>query len=394
MSDAEIIAHLSEHQPATNSEKNVWAFWDRGLANCPGWCQRNIVSWVRRLAPSWTVRVLDCVEDSPVHISKYIDRSFFPQVFNQQKMSGPHVGSHTADLVRLPLLYLYGGVWLDVGFFLFRNLDDLCWNVLMDPMQPFEMAGFRIAFSAERNAMFNGFIAACKGNPCIKHWHDICLKIWRGRTTTTGMHKHPLLRHLPRYEASSAQTSKAPPFQYEQYVDYVVQIFCLERLRHLRDPTGDTLTGAWDGPCYFKTKVLLYDCVQEVYWAQRLTGWNGRKQFELLSTPREGADTVRHERYDEAKAFVEGLLATSSTMKLSRSLAVPGIEYLADIWNTPENRGADNEPGTFAAYLRSASVHFEQKRELVRVEMPVCEDAVLVGPIAEVEGGETAKSTC
>ena len=42
--------------------------------------------------------------------------------------------------------------------------------------------------------------------------------------------------------------------------------------------------------------------MQEVYWAQRLTQWNSRKQFELFSTPREGADAARNERYDEAKS--------------------------------------------------------------------------------------------
>ena len=92
MSDAEIIAQLLELQPAIGSERNVWAFWDRGLSNCPAWCQRNAVGWVRRLAPSWTVCVLDCVEGSPLHISKYVDDSFFPEVLNQQKLAGPHVG--------------------------------------------------------------------------------------------------------------------------------------------------------------------------------------------------------------------------------------------------------------------------------------------------------------
>ena len=36
MSDAEIIAQLLEPQPVTGSERNVWAFWNRGLSNCPG----------------------------------------------------------------------------------------------------------------------------------------------------------------------------------------------------------------------------------------------------------------------------------------------------------------------------------------------------------------------
>ena len=386
-SDAQIIQELLQYKPVTNSEKNVWAFWDKGFSNCPPWCQRNVISWVQRLGPSWTVRVLDNVEGSPNHISKFVDESFFPESFNQRRLDDPQPGAHISDLLRLPLLYLYGGVWLDVAFFLFRGLDGLCWDLLADPAQPYEMAGFRIAFNPERTALFNGFIAARKGNRCIKLWHDTFLQVWRGRNTTVGMHKDRLLQHLPRYEAPSIPGRKAPPFQYEQYVDYVTQIFCLERLRHLRDPKtaaaadGEGEGGAWDGPAYFKSHVLLYDCVQEVYWAQRITMWSGRKQFELLST---STAPEGNERYEEAKQFVDGVLSMSSTTKFSRSLNNPGIEYLANIWNQPENEGADCKDGTFAAYLRWASVHFEPKRQLAPLEMPVCQEAILEGPVLEI----------
>lgn len=377
-SDVEILARLQTFQPVTDSERNVWAFWDKGLPQSPPWNQRNVISWVRRLGPSWTVRVLDRVEGSPVHISKYVNSSFFPETFNSQTMAGPHVGPHTADLIRLPLLYLYGGVWLDVGFLLFRNLDDLCWRTLEDPTTPFDMAGFKVTFSEEIGMMFNGFVAARKDNHCIKYWHDTFLKVWEGVTTTSGMHKHPLLQHLPKYEPPSANGSKSP-FKYAQFVDYIAQIFCLERLRHLKDPS----TG-WDGPQYFEKKVLLFDCMEEVYWAQRLTMWNGRKQFDLLATLRE--DVPHDERYKAAEAFVEGILTKSSTMKVSHGLVTAGREYLAEIWDKPENQDADITPGSFAAYLRWASEHYEQSRDLTRVVMPCYTGAILTGGITEATG--------
>lgn len=386
-SDAEIITGLHTFEPVLQSERNVWAFWDKGFSKAPPWNQRNVVSWVRRLGPSWTVRLLDRVEGSPVHVDKFVDPSFFPKAFREQTMQGPHVGPHTSDLIRLPLLYLYGGVWLDVGFYLFKSLDDICWKELEDPASPFEMAGFKVTFNAEISNMLNGFIAARKGNPCIKHWHEIFLKVWEGATNTLGMHKHPLLRHLPKCEPPS-RPGMAPPFTYAQFVDYIAQVFCLERLRNLQDPGA-----GWNGPEYFARRVLLFDCVKEVYWAQRLTMWDGRKQFNLLATRRDGGapsaaegDGAAAARYKDAESLVNGILATSATMKLSHGLPTPGREYLAEIWDRPENHDADVAPGTFAAYLRWASEHFESSSRLERVVMPTIEKAVLVGGITEVLG--------
>jgi hypothetical protein len=380
-SDEQILADLQAFTPVDpSSERNIWAFWDRGLAACKPWCQRNIIGWVRRHGHSWTVRVLDAVDGSPNHYSKYIPTTaaFFPDTFLKRTMTGTYVAPHAADLIRLPLLHLYGGVWIDVGFMLFRGLDDLCWNALEDPVNPLEIAGFKMTISQEVGMFWNGFIAARKDCVAVKHWHDIFLKVWQGRDSTAGMSDHALLRHLPRYEVPSS-TGKPPAFQYAHFVDYLAQMFCLERLRHLRDPALD-----WDGPAFFAQRVLLYECVTEVYWAQHLTHWDGRKQFEMLNRQREGAE--QNEDYKEAEAFVADILGMSSTMKLSHGLVTEQREYLARIWDEPENADADRRPGTFAAHLRWASVHFQQTRELTPVSLPLREDALLTGGLLDAEG--------
>ncbi|KAL2828092.1 hypothetical protein BJY01DRAFT_133740 [Aspergillus pseudoustus] len=379
LTNAEILADLQIFKPVTDSERNIWAFWDNGLLKSPEWNQRNVISWVRRLGPSWTVRVLDLVEGSPSHVSRYIPREMLPDVFWDRKMTGPHVGQHSSDLVRLPLLYLYGGVWLDVGMFLFRGLDELCWNKLEDPNTPYEVAAFKVSMGPEISMLFNGYIAARKGSLCIKYWHDIFSAVWQGVTSCEGMNGHPLLRHLPKYEPPSLN-GKRPPFMYAQFADYLAQVFCLERLRHLTDPS----TG-WDGPQFFDEKALLFDCVTQAYWAQRLTDWNGRKQYELLNLPRSGLERGDEEA-EEAEALVQGVLGMSSTMKVSHGLVTTGREYLAEIWDKPENHDADTRPGTFAAYLREASETFEQTKELEPLKMPVMEKAVLRGGITEVTG--------
>ena len=411
--DEEILLELQQHKPVDPlSERNIWAFWDKGLAHVKPWCQRNIISWVRRHnrqpGPKWTVRVLDMVPGSPNHYSHFIANTtaFFPDAFLKQATTGTHRAPHAADLIRLPLLHLYGGAWIDVGFTLFRTVDDLCWNKLAEeasqPALQLELAGFKMPVADKLDMMWNGFIAARKGSRIVKYWHDTFLKLWEGKDSTQGMNAHPLLQHLPRYEVPPPP-DEAPAFSYADFVDYLIHMYCLERVRNNVDDLLD-----WSGPQYFNQHVYLLDVVSEVYWAQALTGWDGRKQFELLSRQRQRADVTvnasananaeiststsppheNNEAWQEAEAFVQGILDTSSTMKLGHGLTteVTQREYLAGIWDKPEHADADRERGTFAARLRWASEEFVQQKELERVYLTMREDARLGGRLLSVVG--------
>uniref|UniRef100_A0A093V233 Putative sterigmatocystin biosynthesis P450 monooxygenase n=1 Tax=Talaromyces marneffei PM1 TaxID=1077442 RepID=A0A093V233_TALMA len=350
-SDNEILADLQTYKPVDGtSERNIWSFWDKGLT----------------------------AYGSPNHYSKYFSdpECFFPAALLQKTMKGTHVGPHAADLIRLPLLYLYGGVWLDVGFLLFRDLDDLCWCALADPFNPVELAGFKMTISQALAMFWNGLIGARKGSLVIKYWHDIFLNVWNNRTSCDGINSHPLLRHLPRYEVPSS-TGLPPAFVYKNFVDYLAQMFCLERLQHLRDLNRD-----WDGLRFFESRVLLFECVSEVYWAQHITHLDGRKQFNMLSCVR--AET--EPEFLEAEKFIQEILSTSSTMKLSHGLVTEQGEYLARIWDEPENEDADCRPGTFAAYLRWASVYFQQMKKLTPVQLPVYADAIITGNFLQILG--------
>jgi mannosyltransferase OCH1-like enzyme len=164
-SDDEILASLGQHVPVT-SEKSVWAYWDKGVAAIPGWCKRNVTNWVRILGPSWTVRVLDTVTESPNHALKYIPPKFLPEAFANGTMDGPYVGPHSADFIRGATLYVHGGVFMDVGILMIRHLDRVCWSALADEQTPYNvfvpvMYGQTIA---------NHFVASRKGDPIIKRW--------------------------------------------------------------------------------------------------------------------------------------------------------------------------------------------------------------------------------
>ncbi|KAL1952870.1 hypothetical protein VTO42DRAFT_4075 [Malbranchea cinnamomea] len=401
-SDEEIIAQLKSYRAPTASDKNVWAFWHSGFDNMAPWTQRNVIGWVRRLGPDWTVRVLDRVPGSPVNVSRYVDPSFLPEAFNADNLTGPHAGPHAGDLVRLPLLYLYGGVWLDVGMMLFRHLEDICWNIIEDPSNACEIVGFTyLDMPLTTQPMLNGFIAAKRGNGFIKRWHDIFLALWQGGATeATGFHNHPLLRHLPLLVvvagAEAADKPNLGPNVQESapgtWDDYLAQCRCFDRLIRLIDPND-----GFNGLQYWEEKICLFDAIPEMYSMQVRTAWNGIKQFELLSLKRDCDDVERDdEKYQLADLMVDEMLANSATMKLSHGNGSMETT-LAALWDDPKHHHKDVEPGTFAAYLRYASVHCEQTRGPMtpaKKRKPPAEEIVHVGVLEPVQGRKRSGSEC
>lgn len=127
---------------------------------------------------------------------------------------------------------------------LFRNVDDICWSILEDPSSPYELAGFRLP--PGDNSMVNSFIASKKENPFIKRWHAIFLEIWKDRSESKGIHKHPLLRHLPLSKHSIVEHNP------EDLSDYIAQCLCFDRLRLLIDPSD-----GFNGVEYYEKKIFM-----------------------------------------------------------------------------------------------------------------------------------------
>ena len=164
-SDAEILASLHPYKPIT-TEKNIWAFWDRGADAMPAWCKRNVANWSRLLGPSWTIRILDNVPYSPSHALNYLPEDLLPPTFIKGTMSGEYVGQHSADFLRGACLWLYGGVFMDVGIILVRHVDKICWDVLEDERRMEEVA----VPGMYGNTIANHFVASRKGSVFIKAW--------------------------------------------------------------------------------------------------------------------------------------------------------------------------------------------------------------------------------
>lgn len=351
--ESDIIFSLTSYQPVT-SDQNVWAFWDSGWQNIKPWCKRNIINWVRRLGPEWTVRVLDNVPGSDNNLSQYVPTSSLPPALNEGNFSGPP--QHISDLIRLPLLYIHGGVWMDAGTILLRHLNDICWRAISDPANLFEMAAILMPLRKEAGTILNGFIATKRGNGMVKRWHDVYSKLWEGKTSSEGFSKNPILAHLSPLQVQ-LETLNCPLLLMpnEALGDYLAHFLAFDRLRCLVDPSD-----GFDGAEYFTNKMFLIRAEEHLYYAQRITGWDGRHQYNMLTTK----VSPEAKGYAEAKDFVDSILRHSVMMKMSHGPPC-GLENLASIWDQEEHSEDDIVPGTFGSYLRHGSVHWDVEQAAV-----------------------------
>jgi hypothetical protein len=164
-SEEAILESLTQHVPIT-SEKNIWGYWDSGVRKMPNWCQRNVVNWIRLCGPSWTIRILDNVPNSPNNALTWVGAEMLPNTFVDGTMDGPYTGPHSADFLRGACIFLFGGVWMDTGIVLIRKIEDICWKQLEDPSSPYEVS---VPWMYGQ-VMANHFVAGRKGNMFIKYW--------------------------------------------------------------------------------------------------------------------------------------------------------------------------------------------------------------------------------
>lgn len=370
--EADIIAQLSRFQPIT-TEKNVWAFWDRGVGALYPSYRCTVVNWVRKLGPSWTVRVVDSVEGSPNNIYKFVSRDWFPECFVNNTMDGPHRAQHAADLVRLPLLFKHGGVWMDVGNMLHTHLDALFWEALSAPDSQYEMAAWIITGQIRRQwgSFANFMLAARRGCTFIKNWHDSYKALWTGRTNSTGFHMSPLIQEIGLADGMADWFSED---KVKGMSDYVAHMLIGDRTRNLYD-----VTTGWDGREFFSNKVFMVEGIRNGVLAALMTNLEGQRQVELLTTRLDEPDA---EKRQAAEHFIVDVMEKSHMYKVYHNSA-GGIPALGDLIKKAEYLDADHRTGTFGETYRYGTVHWHPTRCVERLDpMPAEEELICATPTA------------
>ncbi|KAI8953403.1 hypothetical protein F4801DRAFT_588314 [Xylaria longipes] len=354
--EAEIIKELKNFRPIT-SEKNVWCLWDKGWDRMYPSYQCTVLNWVRKLGSSWTVRIVDLMEDSPNNIYNYVSKDWFPGCFVNRTMDGKHAAQHAADLARLPLLYEHGGVWMDVGNMLHTHLDKLFWDHLTAPDSPYEMAVWIINGQIRKQwgSFGNYMIAARKGCIFVKNWHLSYKELWRDKTNCDGFHKLPLVQDIGIAEGMADWEFKDKVLQMS---DYVAQMLVGDRTKNLLD-----VSTGWNGREFWENKIFMVEGIFNGILGAIKTDYDGYKQAELFTTRLDEPD---EEKRKAAEAFVLEVLEKSHMYKVYHNSA-GGLPALGDVVKKDGFKDATQRPGTFGELYRHGTVHWESRREVERL---------------------------
>ncbi|KAH8688734.1 hypothetical protein BGW36DRAFT_309736 [Talaromyces proteolyticus] len=359
--DAEIDNDILHPRPITD-EKNIFFFWHSGFTNMHPYSQRNIRAWHRRFSKhGWKIRVLDCQGGSPLHIANYLDVSdpaTFPLAFRKGRMGGRYAAQHTSDLVRFPLLLKYGGVYADAGFMQIGDLDRLWSRTLGNPDSPYEVLSYNIGGTAGRS-LTNYFLASNKNNALFRRCHLLLLELWAadgGKDSTEGMHKSPLLKGLDLMDHGQTVKDGDRVLSAEEWTgmltDYIIQAQVITMVMGLVDEKDN-----WNGPKYVVEHIYAIEFMEGSQLINEFTAWDGQKAFDLmsLSLPKVGEEETAKQK--EAREVVEGCLQRSFGFKLAHGIILKAFECtLGSKWR--DNPGSDNVPGTYAHWLRHATMYW------------------------------------
>ena len=112
-------------------QHNVWCYWSQGKDNISYFASKCLENWRQYLSPyEFKINIID--KPMFLKIQNEIDTSFFEKLTFQQQ----------SDLVRLFLLYEYGGIWLDITTIL---TDDLKW-ITKKFNEGYDQVGFYLEF--------------------------------------------------------------------------------------------------------------------------------------------------------------------------------------------------------------------------------------------------------
>ncbi|TKA79843.1 hypothetical protein B0A55_02776 [Friedmanniomyces simplex] len=371
------IDHDLLHPQPISSEKNVFFFWHSGFAKMHPYTQRNVRAWHRRLSRlGWTIRVLDRLPSSPLNVANFLnvsDPGTFPKAFVDGSIGGDHAPQHTSDLVRLPLLLKYGGVYADVGLMQIGDLDRLWNETIGNPDSPYEVLSYNIG-GADGRDLTNYFLVSNKNNAFFQRCHWLLLALWAedgGKVSTEGMHSSPLLKEVPlmsgEFEFDEDGRHYGPEEVRIMLTDYIIQAQAMTMVMGLVDEEDD-----WNGPEYVAKHVYAIEYMVGSQLINEFTEWKGQRAFDLMSLHLPGHGEKDTADQKQAREIVEACLSRSFGFKLAHGLIIRVLgPTLGSLWR--RHAGSDDVPGTCAHWLRYGMVYWSQDDLPPALEFKVAE---------------------
>ena len=144
----------------------IWCYWSQGINNLPLFHNKCVLNFRKKLSSKFKINLID--KDIFLNMQSEISEEFLDRLTYQQQ----------SDVIRLYLLYEYGGIWIDITSII---LDDFNW-VLDIFKKGYDQIGFYVNYKFTKNKskelLENWFIAIkYPYNYKIFKWKEIFYKI-------------------------------------------------------------------------------------------------------------------------------------------------------------------------------------------------------------------------
>ncbi len=138
----------------------IWIYWDKGEKNAPFIIKKCIESW-RSNNKKWDVRLID-----KETISNFIDIEVAKEKFDRLSIQ------IQSDVIRISLLKIYGGVWVDASAYCPKSLDSWLYDIC-------DSGFFMFSNPGPDRLIASWFIAAEKENYILITLYDYFINIVR-----------------------------------------------------------------------------------------------------------------------------------------------------------------------------------------------------------------------
>lgn len=166
--------------------KNIWIYWNSGFENSPEIVKYCKKSW-EYYNPSYNINILN-------------DNNIYDFVPND--LFKPKLMAHWSDVLRINLLKLHGGIWVDATVFCNKPLDD--W------FHEYNKTGF-FCFSdpTPKYKMCNWFLYGELGNNIISNLHKGVTEYWDQRSKAHDYYLFHLIYNQMYKETDAIKKYKA-----------------------------------------------------------------------------------------------------------------------------------------------------------------------------------------
>jgi hypothetical protein len=277
----------SPSSAASQIPRRIWILWLQGLSEAPYVVKKCVESWVSK-NPTWEITILD---------DKNLDS--YVQIDLAEEKQKTLLRAHYSDLIRLKLLAIHGGIWIDATTYCSIPLDE--W------IDSYCVSGF-FAFRGDKPMKFlimdNWFLASIPHSPIVECLYKKLIAYWQTNNFREFLHPRVIATRkcLGHYFNKNIKTTRWWLHPITTKIIRVPPYFIFHYMFENVVRNDDTSRQIWEKtPCFSNVKPLA------VYWIGMLSPLN--KYIQRIIDERETPVHKLSWKYDQELYSDSSILA-------------------------------------------------------------------------------------